>query len=46
MKCNLLGKIDIQVSCLSYRASSPGSVWGPVREEDGITGNRRYQSRN
>ena len=45
MKCNLLGKTDIPASCLSYRASSLGSVWGPVREEDGITGNGRYESR-
>ena len=29
MKYNLLGKTDMQVSCLCYRASSLGSVlWG------------------
>jgi aryl-alcohol dehydrogenase-like predicted oxidoreductase len=36
MKYHLLGKTDMRVSCLSYGASPLGSVFGPVREEDGI----------
>jgi len=36
MKYNLLGKTDLRVSCLSYGASPLGSVFGPVREDDGI----------
>ncbi len=36
MKYNLLGKTDLKVSSLSFGASPLGSVFGPVREEDGI----------
>lgn len=36
MKYNLLGKTDLKVSHLSYGASPLGSVFGPVREDDGI----------
>ncbi len=36
MQYNLLGKTDLRVSRLSYGASPLGSVFGPVREEDGI----------
>ena len=36
MNYNLLGKTDLRVSRLSYGASPLGSVFGPVREDDGI----------
>ncbi len=36
MQYNLLGKMDLRVSRLSYGASPLGSAFGPVREEDGI----------
>ncbi|MGC9261438.1 MAG: aldo/keto reductase [Phycisphaerae bacterium] len=36
MNYRKLGNTDMRVSCLSYGASPLGSVFGPVREDDGI----------